>query len=761
MRHRRIALAALLAGPVLPSGVRADEVDDLTQRVVQIEARVKELDSELKPAPKGSEQDLADRRLIDAQVLYELKNYEAASTILLDIVQKYEHSSAYPEALYFLADSLYLERDFLSSRKYFEAVIELGPTGKRYQETLQRLIELSLYTGDYTPVDGYIKKLGEMPPGKQLASVPYVKGKYFYFRQRWDDALAAFAQIDQSHSYWFHAQYFVGATQVAQKKLVDAITTFGGILKVEPKTDSQKRIVELAHMALGRIFYDRAQFTNADTEYSKIGPRSELFAEALYEQAWVAIKAGEFKKAFHALDLLLLAKPDDPQVPEVKLLIGNLHIREGEWAGATESFTKTRDEFEPIHKSLDEILSKQTDPQRYFAELIGKNLGKFDVTSYLPPLVIKWVKASPDVEHLINVTNDVNDLKRSLDESEEIVKRLDKAITGPQRVNVFPELARARAQATGASNEVGDVEKKLFESERRLMAPVVGVERAQLDALAAQRASLEMRLANLPTSADSYDERLKKARSNFDGVDRALSELNVELASYSAKLVAIEKYYHDTQKDQKIDGQQFTQDVGGLRALEAELRGQYDQLRRDVDDAIQSVGIDDAQMQDEQAAKAQLEQVMQQEHDLGATVRARLQGADRVKVDQIETVLARVQAADHLLASFNTRIDGLVDDRLSEIKTALAEEKAHVAEYRLALSGDTGEATVVGAGITSESFKAVAERFYQIVVRADVGIVDVAWALKQNKTDEDQRLVREEKRELKLLDDEFKQVLKE
>ena len=34
-------------------------------------------------------------------------------------------------------------------------------------------------------------------------------------------------------------------------------------------------------------------------------------------------------------------------------------------------------------------------------------------------------------------------------------------------------------------------------------------------------------------------------------------------------------------------------------------------------------------------------------------------------------------------------------------------------------------------------------------------------ALKQNKTDENSRLVREKKRELKLLDDEFKEVLKE
>ena len=49
-------------------------------------------------------------------------------------------------------------------------------------------------------------------------------------------------------------------------------------------------------------------------------------------------------------------------------------------------------------------------------------------------------------------------------------------------------------------------------------------------------------------------------------------------------------------------------------------------------------------------------------------------------------------------------------------------------------------------------------RFYNIVLRAEVGIIDVAWALKESSTKNSTRLVAERKRELKLLDDEFKQV---
>src|SRR5436305_8676609 len=147
---RRTLLAAfLLAGLTGPA--LADEVDSLGGKVTELDARIFELNSQLKPPAEPGPQ-LAENRLIDAQVLYELKNYEAASIILFDVVEKYPNSPAYPEALFYLADSLYLKRDFLSSRRFFERIIDQGPANPRYQESLQRLIELSLHTGDYSPV---------------------------------------------------------------------------------------------------------------------------------------------------------------------------------------------------------------------------------------------------------------------------------------------------------------------------------------------------------------------------------------------------------------------------------------------------------------------------------------------------------------------------------------------------------------------------------------------------------------------------------
>ena len=62
---------------------------------------------------------------------------------------------------------------------------------------------------------------------------------------------------------------------------------------------------------------------------------------------------------------------------------------------------------------------------------------------------------------------------------------------------------------------------------------------------------------------------------------------------------------------------------------------------------------------------------------------------------------------------------------------------------------------------SSRSFKRVRQSFYDLVLKADVGVVDVAFTRKQDKTAQIQKLSAQKDRELKQLDDEFKEVLKD
>ena len=94
---------------------RADEVDDYTRKLIELDQRVHVMSLEFKetPAPPA---DVADRRVLDAQVLFGLKNYQEAATVLLDVIEKYPQSRAYDDALFLLGESLFQAHDPYSSR---------------------------------------------------------------------------------------------------------------------------------------------------------------------------------------------------------------------------------------------------------------------------------------------------------------------------------------------------------------------------------------------------------------------------------------------------------------------------------------------------------------------------------------------------------------------------------------------------------------------------------------------------------------------
>ena len=770
--------AALLAGPFATSAF-ADRVDDASAKVFELEGRLAELDSRLRP-PEEEKGQLAERRLIDAQVAYELKNYDVSSIILYDVIEKYPNSSVAAEALFYLADSLYLKRDFFSSRRYFEKLVESGPSHPKYQEALERLVELSLHTGDYAPVDGYLAKLNQLPQSQQLATVPYVAGKYYYFRRQFEQSISTLRTIKPGSKYYMHGLYFIAAANVAlgRTHLVDAKAAFDAIIAAGPSEtgpapkpndltqprldDAQVLIVELAHMGRARLFLDEGKLPEAINEYAKVR-NGVNFNDALYESAWVSIKGKDYVKATRQLDLLLLDNPDSTLAPEVRLLSGNLNIRQTKWGDATASFTRTRDDYEPLSKEINTALKQNGDASAYFRTQISQNLARFDLAKVVPPNAVRWMEDDGNTKTLRVLLDDEGDLGKQLTDTDDTIRRLERAVNGRGKVNVFPDLARARTKGVEIDNSLVEQKKVLGERERQLMEPVAGPDMPELVSLEAQRHMLDDRLRQLPTRDESIAERQKKARAAFNEIDKQAVEVQVALLGVRAQLVATNKFYRDTVQatlppDQQRDA--IEELDRRMAELDTEQAG-IDAVRKDLEDAAQSVGVDDADMRAGEDAKAQYADLLRRQGLLLGRISGRMSGTDRSKAEQIQSVLARAAGVEDKLAVYNGRIDALADEKLVPIRTAIDEEKGRVAGYHALLTGYDDESAGIGGGVLAEALRGVSTRFYNVVVRADVGIIDVAWALKDSATKETNRLVSERKRELKLLDDEFKEVLKE
>jgi len=753
--------AAFLALSLSAARVQAGELEEANGRLVDLEERVRVLSTGFRETP-AVDATVADRRVLDAELLFNLKNYREAATLLLDVVDKYPDSHAYDDAVILLGECLFQDKDLNSARRYFRLALQKRTGSRQEQTALERLIEIALHTGDMDEVDDYLARLQNMPAASSQPSVPYVRGKAAFFRDRLDDALAAFQAIPASSPYYLRARYFYATTWVKKGDLASGLIAFDTVVRGQAQSDADKEVQDLARLAVGRLSYQRGEFDKARDAYAGIARDSKYFEDAMNELAWTSIKAKDYKAAYRALDLMLLQSPDSPQAPELRLLMGNLHVRVANFALANEAFLQARDQFEPIHLQLRETQKKaQADP-KYFENLLGKGLEKFDIAVLVPAKAVKWVKAEPEVARVLALTEDVSDLQRGLQESRETLNRLELAVTGQLQVGIFPDLAQARTSSSEVLNQLVSM-RELFVGKMRSLIwdKLTAEEKARLDQVGKERAALETELKDLPLSANKLKDREKQARHDLQQLDARASEFNVEIQGMDAELVAIEQYFIRSRSDQKIKPEDLNQPVASLRQVIGELRESNERVRNEIAEVARETTVAAATGDSDRSAIALLMGVMKREREVFQGARMRLSPSEQNDFDAIANILARADGVQAKLAELDSRVDAAAQKRMVELQRKLTEEKKDLETAKDKLTGILGESQSLGGGLAYGMLSKIADRFYDLVVQSDVGLVDVAWGLKDERTSAVSKLINQQKMELKSVEDDFRSLLEE
>ncbi len=762
--RRGVSLAAagvLLLAALATPGAMAASVSELQRELTDLERQARNLRIKYQ-ARQISQSQAAEHRLVDAQVLYSLKDYTRAAILLLDYVNKYPNTSGYPEALFFLADSLYHKRDFISAKRDFTKIVR-EVKGNRYQDALQRLVELSMITDDTAGIQEYLDALSAIPIRQLKPSVPYVRAKYYFFQGQTTLAMRALRAIPQGHEYYQHAQYFLGATLVRKKDYSGATLVFQSLVRQYAKTKEQKHIRDLTYLALGRLLYEKDKASQAVKMYQKVPRTSPEFDTALYEVAWAYVKQKQYGKANRALELLVLANPDSPFIPEVKVLQGNLLIREKKWGSASSLFTKTRERFFPVFQRMKQVMDEHKDPNLFFDLLLKRSAHTMDIVIKVPKLAVHWVKERQGIKRALNLVSDVRSIKSSIKEAKVLIRKLEKALNSPAKIRIFPEFAASKASALEVENRLELARSRILEGERKLALPMAsGGERDKLHQLAGQRSKLETSVKELPSSADGYEKRQKAELSKVQQLEKQLNKMSIIVESLSAQLVAAEKYAADTAgKRRPAAMASFRKEAASVRSLIEALVAEVENLSQQLSDAKTMAGVGGTTEVSERKVKSRYRRIVAEEHALLMQLRGRLSGSAAQEFDGYAMLMTRTVALDKFLNDYDGKLEKQLEAKLKGVRATLEEEKRNVAYYDTELARQTNETNSVAGNLTYTSFRDVAQKFYEIVVRSDVGIIDVAWALKDNKSKEVSSLVRQRKMDLKLLDDEFKEVLRE
>jgi hypothetical protein len=238
----------------------------------------------------------------------------------------------------------------------------------------------------------------------------------------------------------------------------------------------------------------------------------------------------------------------------------------------------------------------------------------------------------------------------------------------------------------------------------------------------------------MPGSGDSYYERVRKARAAYVEADKKAQQIEVQIISLEAQMVALDKYYADAEAGTArvaVGRADYDKGAGEVRALITELRRELDVIRNDIVLASDEAGISEELAAQEKETRAQLSAAVGAEADAMRPIVARMDGGQRQQAERLMGLIAQAERVEAQSDKVISKIEGYVDEQLTEAKTIIVEEKGNVAGYQQQLASYDGESLEVGSEVVGGSFTAVSKRFYEIGVRADVGLLDVSWAQKE------------------------------
>ncbi|HVP67587.1 MAG TPA: tetratricopeptide repeat protein [Anaeromyxobacteraceae bacterium] len=768
------------AGPILAAalgaGLAIQAAADEPAPIQLLRRDYDDLESQLRFVERaylGTDQNRSQRakqRFSEAEVQFLLQNWPPAVVLLYDAIDDpdFRASPEYPTALYYLGEVLYQQGEFKLARNYFHKLLAI-PGAPHQREALLRSLDIAVRTRDAEGVDLLLDEGHRAFPDGGPAELAYLSAKAIASRrdlspeERRRQALAAFAAV--SAPFHLQAAYWQGVLYAEARDLEHAAERFQACLQMPPGDARQREVREYCAMALGRVRADLGRYQEAIDAYQEIGNESPRFAETLYEMAWAWVRAKKYEQALRTVGLVTDLYPESRLAPEAIILQGHLLLKLGRFDEAVASYTRVVNEYAPVRDEIDSILSMHEDPVRYFNEILSRQDRPLDVAQVLPPVAVRWATAQRDVARALAVVAEVDVSRRELAEGRQLADRIDAVLLRNDGLDAFASAREGYGRAEAVENGALWLEGRVLDAEERLAAPLLGPKFESAPGLRrawAERLDLEQKVAALPRTPAEVANRQERLRTRFADLQRRAFQLGYVIEASNAALTGTRVWLDEHVGDaQTAEGRAEVQDE--VRQQEAVVAGyarDLAALQKEIDLAADSVaGLEGA------AAETLLREAYQRaisaESDELAAYRQRVRGPDQAQMEQLEGLRSDLPELMARAARVRTGLRGQARNDATALRAEVAAERQRLDEAGAELAVAQQDTKNLVGQIALDSFRQVRGQFYDLVLKADVGMVDVAWQRKRERIERIQQLASQKAADLSGIEGDYKAVLQE
>ena len=725
-----------------------------------------------------------EQRIANADLLFGMKDYQRALVVLSEVIEEYPNTPNYADALWHRGEVYYAAHDYLSARRDYRAIVDRG-NEPRFQtyfgKALARLVDVSLRVNDPPETLAPIfDKFNQVPPAQIDAGLLYAKGKAYFRQGSFNDATQAFTQSiaiaptppDRVNPYAHQSRYFMGlvalktaraaagnaaASSTTSANYKQAIETFRTVTELPPDSDDHKHVIDLAWMAIGRLFYEMEQYQQASEAYAKVGRDSPEFDTMLYELAWVYVRLGDVQRAERALEVLMISDPNSQYIGDGTLLRADLLLRAGAFDRALQLYESVRAQYDPMKAKVDAFVDNTKDPSVYYDKLAQQQLDLLDQNDALPPIAIRWAREAEDGPLAFAVIDDVNECKTLIRQSNALVDKLTALTGASNRVRAFPELEAGEETALGLLNRVSRARLTLAHALDDEEPSDLG---GEIGGVRQQRRALMAAIEGLPITDADFGKRQLQGQAQWNTLSQELTRRSQEVDALQATSNGLKKMLQDAPQQgvarSPADIQRFQAEIDANDQDLKRYREQITELRRQIEFGRAQIGLGDARYQNDALARDQFRDLVDREVQLASSGAAG--GSAQSFANKASGVLAQARQYENQLTAALQALEAQVAQRAGVLQQKIDTERANLAKYQQQLDGLEGESRDLVGRVAQRNFGLVRDKLRNIVLRADVGITEQAWEVREEEVERVRSLQTERSRQEQLLDEELKEV---
>ncbi len=673
-----------------------------------------------------------ERRLLDADLLFETGNHERAAILYRDLVENpsFRGQPGYHKALFKLAESLFQTRNYVSSRHYFQraAVPESGPS---YPLAIGRLFEIAVVTKDFSGCERLESLVGSF--AESSPDLLYSYGKYLYHRGRASEAEGTFARVPAGAPSFSRSRYFLGVLASKAGRMDAALDHFASAASQVPSRPGDEDVQGLAYLARARILARMGKFDEALLAAQQVPVTSSVYPESLYDVAWIDFQRGNFGPAAHALDILLLTQPTGDLALRASALRGRILTRLEDPEAAHEAYEEMSASLSPLATDLDRIARDPKGLEAYFDWVTATQAERLRVAAPVGERAAAWLQSDPDMATITAMFRDLATERENLKAGVEMADRLLWTLRSGGKIVSFPALKDRilRLKETENGFLVAAV-SALDGAEAVFAGRIAGEAGARYETAVKARGRAEQDLARIPRSYEAYIARERSVVSGYRDLERELFLIESVLDSQASQVLAIEEWLREARAkgDRRLTESReseiratLTEEKRNLEAIRREMARLREALEREMVTAESQAEM----LSDDDAVRGDLWKVLLDEARALEAASATLGGAPgRFGRDTALLVLRASQGASAVGPLVRAVLE-VAERGAAELETMVARERDRLVAALSDLRKTSLDFQTFAQTDGTEVFRRISARLKDVLLEADLGLVDMAW----------------------------------